>query len=57
MLPFCKHRIVCRGMPANEVYKKILRETAVVTAIFLSLLASFVRVALDMYAKNRYVFA
>ena len=48
---------LCRGVSAKDVYSRLLRETAIVTAAVFGMVVSFFRVCLDLYVKNRYVFA
>lgn len=47
----------CRGVPAKDVYSRLLRETAIVTAAMFGMVVSFFRVCMDLYVKNKYVFA
>jgi hypothetical protein len=45
------------GVPFKDVYKNLLRETAAVTTVLIGLAISFVRYALDLWSRYKYIYA
>lgn len=45
-----------RGMAFSVVYKRILRETALVTSAFFAIIFGFFRYFMSIYNANKYVF-